>query len=84
MPHSTSPEKPLHDNDDEFLPDAPPADPESDAKENNGTPANEGGGGVKLEEMFNDDDDDDDDDEFPASSAPDTKMETSPAPEVPE
>lgn len=32
-------------------------------------------GGVKLEEMF-----DDDDDEFPASSARDVKMESSPAP----
>lgn len=35
-------------------------------------------GGVKLEEMF-----DDDDEEFPASSAQDVKMESSPAPEQP-
>lgn len=33
-------------------------------------------GGVKLEDMFNDDDDE----EFPASSAHDVKMESSPAP----
>jgi DNA primase small subunit len=33
-------------------------------------------GGVKLEDMFNDDDDE----EFPASSAQDVKMESSPAP----
>ena len=33
-------------------------------------------GGVKLEDMFNDDDDE----EFPASSAQDVKMETSPTP----
>lgn len=32
--------------------------------------------GVKLEDMF----DDDDDEEFPASSARDVKMESSPAP----
>lgn len=34
-------------------------------------------GGVKLEDMFNDDDDE----EFPAPSAQDVKMESSPAPE---
>lgn len=78
MPHSTSPEKTVHDNDDEVLPDAPPADPQSDAKDDNGTSANPAGR-VKLEEMFNDDDD-----EFPASSAPDMKMGTSPAREIPE
>lgn len=33
-------------------------------------------GGVKLEDMFNDDDDE----EFPASSAQEVKMESSPAP----
>lgn len=33
-------------------------------------------GGVKLEDMF----DGDDDEEFPASSAQDVKMESSPAP----
>ncbi|CAL5866248.1 uncharacterized protein PFLUO_LOCUS455 [Penicillium psychrofluorescens] len=35
--------------------------------------------GVKLEDMFNDDEDE----EFPASSAPDTKMESPPSEEVP-
>lgn len=34
--------------------------------------------GVKLEDMFNDDDEDE---EFPASSAPDTKMESPPSEE---
>lgn len=75
MPHSTSPEKSPHsENDNEVLPDAAPAEPASDTpKEDNDTPANEGG--VKLEDMFNDDDE-----EFPASSAPDVKMESSPGP----
>lgn len=37
-------------------------------------------GGIKLEDMFNDDEND----EFPASSAPDVKMESPPAPEIAE
>lgn len=73
MPHSVSPEKSRSpDNgEDEVLPDAPAA---------NDAPNGQEGTGVKLEEMF---DDDDDDDEFPASSAPDNKMETSSVPEMP-
>lgn len=78
MPHSESPEKSPHENDDEILPDAASADPRLDAGEANDTSANDDRR-VKLEDMFHDDDE-----EFPASSAPDTKMETSPAPEVPE
>lgn len=43
-------------------------------------PAATENGAVKLEDMF----DGDDDDEFPASSAQDTKMESSPAATAPE
>lgn len=78
MPHSVSPnDSPAREDQDEVLPDAPPADstnggakeePEVDGSENAKT-------GVKLEDLFNDDDDDD---EFPASSAVDSKMQSSP------
>ena len=61
---------------DEVLPDAPAADSATnDQDEKEGT-------GVKLEDLFNGDDDDDE--EYPASSAPDNKMEASSVPEVPE
>lgn len=68
MPHSVSPAGSPSRNDDEMLPDAP--DAPTDTSTTNG--------GVKLEEMF-----DDDDEEFPASSAQDVKMESSPAPDQP-
>lgn len=80
MPHSVSPEqsRAQENGEDEVLPDAPAADSTS----NNDQDEKEGAG-VKLEDLFNDDDDDDDD-EYPASSAPDNKMEASSVPEMPE
>ena len=78
MPHSESPDqsRAQENGEDEVLPDAPAADSASnDQGEKEGT-------GVKLEDLFNGDDDDDD--EYPASSAPDNKMETSSVPEMPE
>lgn len=76
MPHSVSPEqsRAQENGEDEVLPDAPAADSASnDQGEKEGT-------GVKLEDLFNGDDDDDD--EYPASSAPDNKMEASSVPEM--
>lgn len=64
MPHSISPVESSGRNDEEMA-DASAAP----------APATENGG-VKLEDMF----DGDDDEEFPASSAQDVKMESSPAP----
>lgn len=78
MPHSEPSETtPPSDNDNEVLPDAP-ADNPPDTKESNDATSTNEAGGVKLEDMFNDDDDD----EFPAPSAPDSKVDVpSSAPE---
>jgi DNA primase small subunit len=81
MPHSVSPnDSPRPDGEDEVLPDAPPVDipaKEEDSEMDTAKPT------VKLEDMFNgDEDEDEDDEEFPASSAADTKMESSPPPQI--
>lgn len=71
MPHSvTSNDSAPRDNgDDEILPDAP-APEINEASEEQRTDTN-----IKLEDLFAEDDDDD---EFPASSAADVKMRSSP------
>lgn len=71
MPHSvTSNESAPRENvDDEILPDAPTTD-NNEASEGQKADTN-----IKLEDLFADDDDDD---EFPASSAADVKMRSSP------
>ncbi|OKL56850.1 hypothetical protein UA08_07988 [Talaromyces atroroseus] len=74
MPHSVSSNEsvPRDHGDNEVLPDAPPV------AENTDTPAEQKAeANVKLEDLFADDDDDD---EFPASSAADVKMRSSPPP----
>lgn len=81
MPHSVSSNDsaPHNNNDDEIMPDAPSApDNEAVTEEQKGQTNQNAEGNVKLEDLFADDDDDDD--EFPASSAPDVKMESSPPP----
>lgn len=72
MPHSvaSNDSAPRDNGDDEILPDAP-------ATDNNETPEEQKADtNIKLEDLFADDDDDDD--EFPASSAADVKMRSSP------
>ena len=79
MPHSVSPpeqSRAQENGEDEVLPDAPAANPAANDQ------GEQEGNGVKLEDLFNGDDDDDD--EYPASSAPENKMETSSVPEMPE
>ncbi|QKX62951.1 uncharacterized protein TRUGW13939_10119 [Talaromyces rugulosus] len=80
MPHSVSSnDSAPHNNDEEILPDAPSApENESVTDEQKGQPNQNAEGNVKLEDLFANDDDDDD--EFPASSAPDVKMASSPPP----
>lgn len=90
MPHSVSPEaSPAAE--DSVLPDAPPepiSEPDQDLSSSHGdTPTPSNGNAVdgsvkpvpkediKLEDLF---DDDEEDEEFPSSSAPDVKMESSP------
>lgn len=72
MPHSvTSNDSTLRDTgDEEILPDAPATD-NNEASEEQKADTN-----IKLEDLFANDDDDDD--EFPASSAGDAKMRSSP------
>jgi DNA primase small subunit len=72
MPHSvaSNDSSPRDNGDGEILPDAPTLD-NNEASEEQKTETN-----VKLEDLFADDDDDDD--EFPASSAADVKMRSSP------
>ncbi|OJJ48658.1 hypothetical protein ASPZODRAFT_62411 [Penicilliopsis zonata CBS 506.65] len=79
MPHSVTPDEvdPPAKHDEEVLPDAPTAEETDEVKPAVTAAVSQNGtGGVKLEEMF----DDDDDDEFPASSAVDVKMASSPPP----
>lgn len=73
MPHSvaSNDSAPRDNGDDEILPDAPATD-NNEAPEEQKADTN-----IKLEDLFADDDDDDDD-EFPASSAADVKMRSSP------
>lgn len=80
MPHSVSfNDSAPHNKDEEILPDAPPAtENEGVTEEQKGQPNPNAAGNVKLEDLFVDDDDDDE--EFPASSAPDVKMASSPPP----
>jgi DNA primase small subunit len=80
MPHSVSSNDfAPHNNDEEILPDAPSApENESVTDEQNGQPNQNAEGNVKLEDLFAGDEDDDE--EFPASSAPDVKMASSPPP----
>lgn len=72
MPHSvaSNDSSPRDNGDEEILPDAPATD-NNEASEEQKAETN-----VKLEDLFADDDDDDD--EFPASSAADVKMRSSP------
>jgi DNA primase small subunit len=81
MPHSVSSNDSVpRDAEDEVLPDAPPEEAaDAPTKEDKADEENDNTKpGVNLENLF--DDDDDDDDEFPASSAADGNMESSPLP----
>ena len=72
MPHSVGSNEPVPQNngDDEILPDAPAGTENNEAPEAQKADTN-----MKLEDLFADDDDDE---EFPASSAADVKMRSSP------
>lgn len=73
---------PMKEEDGEKLPDAPPAIENGTDEKNEGDKPTAANTDVKLDDLFNDDDDDDDD-EFPASSAVDSIIPSSPPAAIP-